>query len=362
MLISGGELLYATFCSQNQKSCNKNKLFQFHDGGIFLTIQKNQQMKKTTLKVSVFAAMALSLIACEEDTVTTEIEALSKKVETIYTGEGLKIENGLQGAKVEGALFLENIEQLQLQAQEEFNALAMNMNNLKAATTIPHWVGVLPTASNCPTGVYQFSYYEDLEDKKNKTKWERTKNCFIPGGLYAKKNLTYTVCIVDANSYNFDNINKAYAIFDLSHLQWLNGADEVKIHIDDEDKKNSNKYTTPYYGFNKDNSGDFLPNQKNKSANTNFWLYHFKKATTARRLPNLGFEYAVFSRFDCCDYNQMNKLHLDTEDKSPSNSMTIFPYQGNSFGKSGLLDNTYKIIDVGRNVNLYVQKASAYSY
>lgn len=320
-------------------------------------------MKKIILKISVIAVMIISFVACNDDNITSEIEALNNKIETSYLGDGNKIEIESDGIKVEDELNQTAIDQLHYLAEEEFKALALGMNTLKTASETPHWVGVLPVAGNCPAGVYQFSYYEDLEDDKNKTGWEKnTSSCFKPGGLKPNKNLSYVVCIVDAQKYNFDNINKAYAIFDLSHIQWLRGSDEVKIHIDDEDKKNANKYTSSYYGFNRDNSGDYLPNQGNLSRNTDFWLYHFKSESTSRKLPNLGFEYAVFSRFDCCDYNQMNRLHLDTEDKNSSNSMTVFPYGGTSYGKGGLLDNTYKIINVNGNVDFYVQKASVYSY
>lgn len=161
---------------------------------------------------------------------------------------------------------------------------------------------------------------EPGKNDKNNTDWVH-KNCYTSKGLRIDNNgnVDWYVCIVDANKYNFRRMKYGYAIFDLSAQTNLNGADEIFVHSDDEDKNNANKYLSTQYGFEKSNNSNYYPYQQTYK-NTEFWLYYFAPdSKSTYKLPNLGFEYDVFGNFECCNYNNQNILRIDSEDKNNAN-------------------------------------------
>mgnify|MGYP000684070476 CR=1 FL=1 len=277
--------------------------------------------------------MVLITLSCSKETITDEL--------TSVKNEGMVPEDYVKTEIIDE----DAIKEIQATADAEFMRFKRSGSHLKS--TIPHWVGVIPNANSCPAGVAEIRYHMDCEDSDPQTKYIYGDPCFKPGGLSVdlRKNVDWVVCIVDANKYNFDNINKAYAVFDLSHIQFLRGAAEVFINSDDEDTRNANRFDSPSYGFTRNSSSPYYPTQT-LSRNTQFWFYYFKAEDNPRKLPNLGFSYSVFSNFDCCVWKDQNILDVDTEDNSPANLMRVYPENSTPYN-AGLLDATFKIFEVG---------------
>jgi hypothetical protein len=289
------------------------------------------------------------LISCQKESITDEISSIGKN-------EGVSPEGYVKTEILDEAAIAE----INAKADAEFIRFKKSGSHLKS--TIPHWVGVIANSTSCPSGVAEIRYFMDCEDSRPVTKYRyNNTGCFKPGGLsLSGSNLYWVVCIVDANQYNFDNINKGYAIFDLSHIQYLRNAAEVFINSDDEDNDNSNRFDSPSYGFTRNSASPYYPTQT-LLKNTNFWFYYFKAENNSLKLPDLGFDYSVFSQFDCCIWTNQNVLQADNEDDRPSNSMRVYPENATPYN-AHTLDETYRIFEVNGNINYFVQNSAVYRY
>ncbi|MCX7987163.1 MAG: hypothetical protein N2662_09520 [Bacteroidales bacterium] len=296
--------------------------------------------------------MFFLLLSCKKEKITDEIFVAQ--------------ENVVNSDKIESAVDSITIKEILEKADLVYLNFSKYAPKLKAAG-IPHYIGVLPISGYCPTSFGQIRYHEDLEDNRPATKYNNGPNCFTAFGLQANGgNADWTVCIVDASIYKFDKIKYAYGIFDLSHLQFLNGAPEVFIHADDEDEAaggNDNHYDSPSYGFERNPYSPYYPTQK-PMKNTEFWMYYFKaNPSSTLKLPNLGFRYAVFSNFSTCecDWTRQNTFNADTEDSNPANAAKVYMPDASNYG-IGVLDPIYKIVSVGKNITYYIQDAGVWSY
>ncbi len=304
-------------------------------------------MNKLYIVVAI-TAISFCLAGCEKETITDEVNSINNQTATISE----KIET----EPIEAELIA-----LKVLADEEFNYLRQFQTNLKSTMSTPVYVGVLPNSGSCPAGVPQIIWNEDLENSGCATKWLHLDvGCFKPSGLSLPGDAIWKVCIVDANTYNFDNIKYGYGVFALSFLQFFHGAADVSVFIDDNDQNNSSRFLNPTYGFTRNSASPYYPTQT-LIGNTSFWLYYFKAESNTLKLPNLGFEYSIFSNFKCCDWTNQNVAYLDAEDDSPSNS--IVKYVENEKGVTvNKLDDTYGVIQKDRNVYVYLQNAASYRY
>jgi hypothetical protein len=291
------------------------------------------------------------IMSCEKDSITDELSEINKN-------DGSKIETLDDAAIIE----------ITAKADAEFIRFNSYGSSLKSANA--HWVGVIANSNDCPSGVKEIRYHMDSEDNNPLTSYAyNNASCFKSRGLkiVSSSNLDWVVCIVDANKHYFDNINKGYAIFDLSHETHLRGASEVFIHSDDEDTHNDNRYDSPSYGFAKTNGDGQDPlqagsyNSQDGHGWTEFWLYYFPAQSTSRKLPKLGFEYSVFSNFVCCNWTNQNIVKFDCEDKKNKTVVKVYPETGSSYNSS-LLDATYKVLgkDSKGNLSYYIQNSSVY--
>ena len=237
------------------------------------------------------------LISCEKQSITDEVSSIGKN-------EGASPEGYVKTEILDDAAIME----INAKADAEFVKFKKSVSHLKS--TIPHWVGVIANSTSCPSGVAEIRYFMDCEDTRPATKYR----------------------------YN---------------------ASEVFINSDDEDN-NANRFDSPSYGFTRNSSAPYYPTH-NLLKNTNFWFYYFKAESNSLKLPNLGFNYSVFSQFDCCNWTNQNVLEADTEDDSPSNSMRVYPENATPYNAS-TLDATYRIFEVGGNINYFVQNSAVYRY
>lgn len=312
----------------------------------------------------------LAAFSCN-DNITSDIEdveeSISEDVETL----------------ADGTVFpKESIEEIEARIHRQLQ----NHRIMKKAaywSNKPHFVGVLSTKESCPGGQY-IEYYMDCQDdepaKNDKCDTKFLHNdygCYKPKGVTIDRNgnVKWTICIVDANKYQFRSMKYGYAIFDLSHIQYLNEAGELFVHSDDEDKNNANRYLSPSYGFEKNTSSDYLPTQKSMR-NTEFWLYYFAPAPNSKyKLPNLGFEYEVFGNFECCNNKNQNVLITDSEDHKCNNYLEYYLPQSGYPKKDGQLgvdyfycpenktfNNKRVIKNTGSHIYFAIQSSKVYRY
>jgi|GEM_PF-7048969 len=308
-------------------------------------------MQKATSLLFFITAIFLGFQSCQKDDITNELKNFVK-VEDYYEDE---YDKSVVTFDEEAIL------EISARADEEFYRFKALESHLKSG--IPHWVGVIARNRSCPSGIGEIRYFMDCEDNRPATRYVYgDNNCFKAGGLEVTGgNLYWVVCIVDASIHNFDNINKSYAIFDFSHIQFLRGAGEVFVYSDDEDTNNKNRYDSPSYGFAKNPSSPYYPVQHGDIRNTPFWFYFFKAENTSHKLPNIGFEYAVFSKFDCCNWQNQNIVLADTEDKNNKNIMKVYLENSTPFTTT-VLDDTYRIFEVTGNINYFIQNSAVYRY
>ncbi len=219
-------------------------------------------------------------------------------------------------------------------------------------------------------------YHMDCEDNGNYgvhgTHYEKD-DCYKSAGLIRNSSgdVDWRVCIVDARKYKFGKMKYAYAIFDLSHEKFWNGAYEIFVHFDDEDKNNKNQYKgNTNFGFAVNTNYPYYPKQEGSYSSgngwTNIWFYYFPTDPTSNlKLPNLGFEYDVFSNFNCCSYTKQNIFYIDSEDKKNNNNIRIFENaQKAGYNKNGkYIDATYKVMaNLGSHIVFAVQSSSTYRY
>lgn len=309
-------------------------------------------LKRLLLKPTGVLCFLIALFSCE-DNLTSDIEDVE---ESVYT-------NGSEISE------LKNIDDVERQADEAF-LRSIRKHKVASASSIPHWVGVLAADGYCPTGVGVIKYFMDCEDKNENTAYEipsTCSNCYKSKGAVIDKNgnVTWTICIVDANKYSFKRIAHSYAIFDLSSEQYL-GANVPTLFVqsDDEDNDNKNQFYNTNYGFVRNDLGAYPTQESTK--NTKFWLLYFEADKSSKgKLPNLGFNYDVFSGYGC-DYSNKAILRVDTEDKNNINFIKYYKVpdgKGNDSPyviKGKWVDNTYYIIK-NQNDNMYyaIQKYSA---
>jgi hypothetical protein len=317
----------------------------------------NKNYFKIVKNCYLFLMAAFITVSCSKETVTDEIS---------------KIDNSriVNSEKIEGEPDSAKLLEAKIYADEQFNYLRQFQTRLKSSSGIATYVGVIPNGVQCPPGVPQIIYHEDLESINSLTKWEHSDaGCFKTPQILidGAGDVNWYVCIVDANTYNFDHIKYGYGVFALSLPQYFNGSSEVSVWIDDDNNSllggNKNQFLSPTYGFTRNAASNYYPTQSPFN-NTFFWLNYFKAdATSTLKFPDLGFSYSVFSNFVCCDWTNQNILLLDAEDSSPSNS--IYYYEENK-AKVPLLsckvDNTYGILSTDKNVHIYLQNADVYRY
>ena len=306
---------------------------------------------------------AITMCSCE-DNISNDITGDIENIE-----ESVSYENDEYGITRK-----ESFADIEARADAQFQkAMNLRKNRVRAASGIPHYVGVLSGSGGCPSGVPNISYHQDCEDNGNDTKYIRVhcNNCYTPKGAKIDKygNVNWSVCIVDARKYNFKRTKYAYAIFDLSMEQYY-GSDVPNIYVynDDEDDTNGNQYYNASFGFKRSDSGYPVQerNQQYKE-NTEFWLLYFTEDSKSNyKLPNLGFDYDVFSNFGC-DFSKQAILQIDSEDDNCRNHIDIFyPNNNNTpahttYNKQGWVDNKYSIVKNDDGHMFYaIQKSSVY--
>lgn len=285
-------------------------------------------LKRLLLKPTGVLCFLIALFSCE-DNVTSDIEDVEESVTYDYDVEIME----------DGTVFRkETAEEIEARWAEEFAQYSRRGTRVMANSnhsSTPHWVGVLSSVGSCRG--YNIQYFMDCQDdqplkfKDNATDYLGDRRDYqSPGAIVdGAGNVTWSVCIVDANKYKFVHVNFAYAIFDLSPLTFLNGALEIKIHSDDEDKNNANKYLSPQFGFAIDNNPNSYPYQQ-KMGNTEFRLYYFaKNAKSTEKLPDLGFPYDVFGNQSYVKGSStQNILRTDSEDSNNQNKVYIWDKNG----------------------------------
>lgn len=264
----------------------------------------------------------LTVVACEDNNITSDIE----NVEDSILGDVETLADGTIFPK-------ESIEEIEATIKSQMQ----NHKIMKKAaywSNTPHYVGVLAAPGSCKDKTMYIKWYMDCQDDepmkldKNATRLLYTDaDCYKPKGATIDPNngnVTWHVCIVDANKYKFKSMKYGYAIFDLSHIQYLNGAGELFVLSDDEDNRNANRYLSPSYGFDRNSGSNYLPTQSSMR-NTRFWLYYFAPDPKSNyKLPNLGFEYEVFGNFDCCNNQFQNVLQTDSEDHNNISYLELY--------------------------------------
>ncbi len=277
----------------------------------------------------------LAFVACEDNNMTSDIE----NVEESLLGDVETLADGTVFPK-------ESIEEIEAAIMNQMQNRKI-MKRAANGNNTPHYVGVLAEEGSCG-GMY-IKWYMDCQDDepmkldKNATGLlHNDAGCYKPKGVTidGNGNVTWYVCIVDANKYKFKSMKYGYAIFDLSHIQYLNDAGELFVLSDDEDNRNANRYMSPSYGFERNSGSNYLPKQELPMRNTKFWLYYFAPNPQSKdRLPNLGFEYEVFGNFDCCNNKNQNVLITDSEDHNNINYLELYrpksgyPKKDNVLGK-----------------------------
>ncbi|MBR3566997.1 MAG: hypothetical protein IKN94_01850 [Salinivirgaceae bacterium] len=295
---------------------------------------------KSLILKPIGALCFLTVISCN-DNVTSDIEdieeSLTEDVETL----------------ADGTVFpKESVAEIAARIDREMSGIRTIRKTAAQSSSIPHYVGVISATGKCPYGVGEIRYYMDCQDNeklkfdKNDTEYQHNDpGCYKSKGLdiNSKGNVTWVVCIVDANEFKFRRMKYGYAIFDLSHTQYLNGAAEVLVHSDDEDNNNANEYLCSSYGFVRNESSPYWPSQpkdKKDLRNTEFWLYYFAPdPNSGYKLPNLGFEYDVFGNFDCCSYKKQNILITDSEDHKCNNYWALCQQGSNKKTENQLGEN-----------------------
>lgn len=299
----------------------------------------------------------MTFVACEDNNITSDIENVE---------EGILYESDELGEMTRKA----SVAEIKARADEQYHkSMNLRKNRVAAATSIPHWVGVLSATGGCPAGVPNISYYMDCEDKRTDTQYEyhNCTNCYRPKGAQIVNggDVKWSICIVDAKKYNFQRIKYSYALFDFSMEQYLGEQNIASIYVynDDEDKGNCNKFMNSSYGFERAEYG--LP-QQNHSRNTAFWLLYFKKDNNYMKLPNIGFDYDIFSNFDC-DYAKQAVLITDSEDDNCNNSVVLYtPATTTSAATDDpvydrWVDSDYKIVkNSGSHMHYAIQKSSVW--
>lgn len=313
---------------------------------------------KSLILKPIGALCFLTVISCN-DNVTSDIEdieeSLSEDVETL----------------ADGTVFpKESVAEIAARIDREMSGIRTIRKTAAQSSSIPHYVGVISATGKCPRKEEfgEIRFYMDCEDNNPDTKYmKEEEGCYKSKGLEVDKykNVTWVVCIVDANKYQFRNMKYGYAIFDLSHIQYLNGAAEVFVHCDDEDRNNQTRYLSGSYGFERNSSSSYWPTQI-KRGNTEFWLYYFAPDTKSNyKLPNLGFEYDVFGNFDCCSYKEQNILRTDSEDNNCNNYWEICEQgtdklRNNHFKEDHLFGSDGKIIKKDKGHFYFAIQSSHY--
>lgn len=261
----------------------------------------------------------LTFVACEDNSITSDIE----NVEDSLTGDVETLADGTVFPK-------ESVEEIEATIRSQMQNRKI-MKKAAYGSNTPHYVGVLAEDGSCG-GMYIKWYMDCQDDEPMKLDKNATRFLYNDAGCYKPKgvsidgngNVTWYVCIVDANKYNFQRMKYGYAIFDLSHIQYLNGAGELFVLSDDEDNRNANKYKSPSYGFDRNSGSNYLPTQSSMR-NTKFWLYYFAPdPNSTYKLPNLGFEYEVFGNFSCCNNINQNVLRTDSEDHNNISYLELY--------------------------------------
>ena len=301
----------------------------------------------------------ITMCSCEDnvsDNITGDIDAIEESV--IYeTGEF-------------GITRKESVEEVMARADAQFQkAMNLRKNRVAAASGIPHYVGVLSGSGGCPSGVPNIGYHQDCENTKNNTHYEKPDctGCYKSKGAVVRGgDVDWSICIVDAKKYNFQKTKYAYAIFDFNMEQYLGEKNIKSVFVlnDDEDKNNRNDFGNSSYGFDRVESG--YP-KKVRRGNTEFWLLYFDAdADSEYKLPKLGFEYDVFSNFNC-DYASQAVLVVDSEDKNNINNVKIYyPATATEAAKyivknGDWIDPKFNIIKNAKGHMFYaIQKSSAY--
>lgn len=285
----------------------------------------------------------LSVVACE-DNITNDIENIEESV--LCESDNSTI------------LQKESIAEIEARADEVINRFRKTRKSVFDVSDQPVWVGVLVSKGTCPNSTMEIIYHMDCEDDKDNDSRNGTRygdeGCYKSAGLTwdKKRNADWRVCVVDARKYKFGRMKYAYAIFDLSFEKFWNGAYEVYIHSDDEDKKNDNHYKpNTYLGFAANTNYPYIPKQEGsfnrKTGWTEMWFYYFPAdPKSTLKLPNLGFEYDVFSNFNCCNNEKQNLFYVDSEDNRKSNDLKIYKnsYDKGTTIKDGFIDNQFKVI------------------
>ena len=303
----------------------------------------------------------ITMCSCEDNVsnnITGDIDAIEESV--VYESD----ETGITRK--------ESIEEIVARADAQFHkTMNLRKNRVAMASGIPHYVGVLSATGGCPSGAPNISYVMDCENSKNNTKFENVtcNNCYRPKGaqIIPGGDIWWSICIVDANKYYFPKMEYSYAIFDFSTEQYLGDRRITNIHVhsDDEDTNNHNRFKNTSYGFERSEFG--YPTQM-KRKNTEFWLLYFEADDTQNKLPNLGFDYDVFSNFKC-QYETAAILIADTEDNDPSNNVRIYEPATNTkpaddYNKNGdWVDSKFNIIKNGKGHMYYaIQNTKGYRY
>lgn len=269
----------------------------------------------------------------------------------------------------------ESFADIEARADAAINRYRKNRKAAYNTSDHPVWVGVLVSKGTCPNPTMEIVYHMDCEDNKDNDSRHGTRyedeNCYKSAGITwdSRRNTKWRVCVVDARKYKFGRMKYAYAIIDLSIEKFWNGAYEVFVHSDDEDRNNNDNYKeNTYLGFAANNNYPYYPIQDGSFSNgtgwTNLWFYYFPADPTSKmKLPNLGFEYDVFSNFSCCDNSKQNLFHVDTEDTNPNNYIKIYKNANdNGSQKNGIfIDATYKIMaNLNHHMVFAIQSSSVY--
>ena len=91
----------------------------------------------------------LTFVACEDNNITSDIENVE---------EGILYESDELGEMTRKA----SVAEIKARADEQYHkSMNLRKNRVAAATSIPHWVGVLSATGGCPAGVPNISYYMD---------------------------------------------------------------------------------------------------------------------------------------------------------------------------------------------------------
>lgn len=301
----------------------------------------------------------LTVVACE-DNITSDIE---------------NVEESIMSENEELAVTKETMSAIEARADGVISKYRRTRKSVFSTDDHPVWVGVLVSKGACPNSTMEIVYHMDCEDDRDNDSKNGTRyydeSCYKSDGLKwdDRRNTDWRVCVVDARKYKFGRMKYAYAIFDLSIEKFWNGAYEVFIHSDDEDKNNDNYYKeNTYLGFAANNDYPYYPIQSGSYGRgngwTEMWFYYFPAdSKSTLKLPNLGFEYDVFSNFDCCNYSKQNIFYIDSEDNRNNNNLRIYKNaadRGSSM-KYEFIDSQYKVMgNFVHHLVFAIQSSSVY--